>query len=806
LRYHLKIEGLAQKPDSQDTLLIGRGGSALDPLFITQAWKYKLTALLSPNMLKKLPGWLARGLSIFKIPRHVEQGAGFSAQRLKKRLRDLTLGGDLLVFPEGRKSPLLAELLKRSPQRAYFVQVLGMEGSHFSSHPKGRVAYFWVLIKNGLFFMPRRQVTVIFTPVPAEFPWQGNSEEINGFVEHWFSAHARRSDSPDVPYYFWKKSEGSSKDKVSEMVLQEIARLAKKQEILPDQDLYADLSLDSLDVTELLVFIEKTFHEHVHFDALRTVRDAILAAQGHHPHIPSLGEIKEQRTKGWTAARKPVEFAAGKTIPEAFLRSCDRMGTAAATVDPQDVLSYTRLKTVVLGLVEFCEKFPGKNVGVLLPSLNETVALILALMMAKKVPTMMNWTLGNHHLEEIAQQANLQVIVTLGPFLERMGYDLSDALVEKVVLIEDLRAEMTTEHRSRTVKKARLKTESLIEEFKLKSDDVAVLLFTSGTEKAPKGVPLTHKNLLSNQKSAIEKFPFRAEDVMMGILPPFHVFGFSLTHLMPILMGCRMVLHPLLLDLAAISHLIEYYRVTVVCTAPTFLRGLLALNKPSELQHVRSFIVGAEKTPPLVREQLHRLNPAAQLLEGYGLTECSPLVALNNRGDPARGVGWPIRDLEILDLETHQLLARGKEGIIAVAGPHIFQGYLNGKTPFIELNGKRWFLTGDLGSLDEQGALHLRGRISRSAKIGGELISFPALEQSLQAAFPEAQMAIVGEENEDGVQLILYTNKTVSLEMVNQTLQKAGWSNLVRIKKIKVLPELPLSSTGKIDYKKLITF
>lgn len=793
LRYHIDYQGF-DEPVKGPALLIVEGCSSLDPVFAALGWSRGVTALLTKRAAKEIPRWLRGILKVFLLPLYFVRLPAFSNQRLQERLNHFHSTGDVLILNSHNREELLAPLVKRVPRAIYFVEVEGMRGSHLSTYPSKEAQkvqtsfwdYFWIVVKNGLFFVPKRKVTVVFTPASSEIELTAQS------IGQWFT-HRRRDKAYPVPYYFWKK-EGEAPRVVDDIVFKELRRLSNHEEINEEMDLYEDLGLDSLDVTELLVFLEKEFHESTHFDELRAVKDVVNAAQGVHRHVPPFSEIQEQQKKGWISERPPLAFAEGESIPEVFLRSVDRMGSAAAVVDPQGVLSYTRLKTVVMGLVEFFENLPGKNVGVMLPPLSNTMAVILALMIAKKVPALLNWTLGNRHLEEVIEGAQIEAVITAAPLIQSLGYQLSDQLVRKIVLIEEIKNEITTAHRARGILQTRKSTEELLKEMgPIDPDSVAVLLFTSGTEKSPKGVPLTHRNLLSNQKSAVQSLDLNKTDVILGILPSFHVFGFSLTQLMPILIGCRTIFNPALLDLATVSRLIHEYGASIVCSVPTFLQALLALNKSAELASVRHFIVGAEKTPPSLRSALQ-----GKLVEGYGLTECSPLVTLNRTGESTQGVGAPIDGVEVRVLHPETHTPCSGQGVIAIAGDNVFKGYTNAPAPFIELEGKQWFVTGDLGEMQE-GVLLLQGRLSRTIKKGGELISLPAIEQSLLEAFPDSSLAVIALEE----RLILCSNSFLSIERVNDALRGQGWSNLVKIESVQLLERLPLSSTGKVDYRAL---
>jgi long-chain-fatty-acid--[acyl-carrier-protein] ligase len=268
---------------------------------------------------------------------------------------------------------------------------------------------------------------------------------------------------------------------------------------------------------------------------------------------------------------------------------------------------------------------------------------------------------------------------------------------------------------------------------KKKEDDQAVILFTSGTESLPKAVPLSHKNLLSDIRSAFSLVKFYPDDILYGVLPPFHSFGFSVTGVMPSLLGLKIFYAPDPTDAHGMANDIMHWKPTLFCCAPSFTKVLFRVAEPKMLQSIRLFITGAEKTPPELFDYVKKLGPNKILIEGYGITECGPIVTLDRPEKPPKGVGEPIPGVELCVIdESLKILPQGKEGEICIRGPNVFNGYL-GKSPnpFIEIQEKKWYRSGDRGHIDSDGALILSGRLKRFIKIGGEMVSLAGLEEEL---------------------------------------------------------------------------
>jgi len=259
--------------------------------------------------------------------------------------------------------------------------------------------------------------------------------------------------------------------------------------------------------------------------------------------------------------------------------------------------------------------------------------------------------------------------------------------------------------------------------------------------------------------------------------------------------------------------LIEAYRATILIGTPTFLNGIIRASATGQLSTLRLVVTGAEKCSEKIYAALKEHCSNAVILEGYGVTECSPIISLNDENDPRPfTIGKVLPSLEYLLVapETGEPLAGTGTGILVVRGPSVFGGYLNyqGQSPFVQARAKQWYSTGDLVSVDEHGVLTFRGRLKRFAKLGGEMISLPAIEAVLQAryAFDTDEgpvLAVEATADEQHPELVLFTTRQIDRESANRCIRDAGLSGLHNIRRIIELEEIPLLGTGKTDYRAL---
>jgi long-chain-fatty-acid--[acyl-carrier-protein] ligase len=339
-----------------------------------------------------------------------------------------------------------------------------------------------------------------------------------------------------------------------------------------------------------------------------------------------------------------------------------------------------------------------------------------------------------------------------------------------------------------------------------------VVLFTSGSEKAPKAVPLTHTNVLSNMKMTTPGLHVTRADTVLGFLPLFHSFGHTVTALLPLLAGIKILHHPDPTDAGGLVRKIAAYKPTLVAGTPTFMGYILDKAAPGDLDSLKLLVVGAEKCPDAIFAKAKAMAPKATVVEGYGITECAPIVSFNPPDAPKAGtIGKPPAGIELrlLDVDTEQPVPQGKMGMLEVSGPNVFPGYIghDGPSPFRDGDGKKWYVTGDLAAVDPDGYIVFHGRLKRFLKAGGEMISLPALEEPFATLYPPTEdgprVAVEGIETPDGRNVVLFTTETITLREANAVLQKEGFRGVMRLDDVKRVEKIPVLGTGKTDYKVL---
>lgn len=758
----------------------------------------------------------------------------------------LKSGSNYLIYPSGRLKQAGEEviggasfahnLVQECPEaNIVLVRTTGLWGSRFSRALTGTTPDFgkvaWegvkVVLKNLIFLTPRREVTIEFEPAPADFPITGQRLEFNKALEKWYNI---RGPEPlkRVSDHFWNESypeivvgERAEKAKqfsispeMEKEITNKIADLARKSSVTRSDHLAKDLGLDSLDVADLQTFIIERYEISTFSpEDVQTVEDVLrIAAKPSHAAKTSGRKLIEWPKED---SRPPIMPAFGNTIPEAFLKVCDRMEHHAACADERmGVTSYRRLKLMVLTLSHHFKSFEGKQIGVLLPSSTISYVLVLALQLAGKIPVMLNWTVGSRALNHCKQLGEIKTVISSRRFLEHLADgDLGD-LDDLLLLVEDIKPTISLWNRLKAFY-GLFKDASYFKMDKVSPDDTAVILFTSGTESLPKGVPLSHNNILSNQRAGLSCIKVLPSDVLYGALPPFHSFGFSVTGLFPLLIGLRVFYAPDPTQYFAMAHDIEEWDVTLICSAPTFMKGLFQVARPSQLRTLRMGVAGAEKVPEGLFQYMEQKG--AVLLEGYGITECSPVVTLTMPGKPREGVGSPVPGVElcVINPDTHEKLPEGVDGEICIHGPNIFKGYLgHPRDPFIEIDGKKWYRSGDRGHLNTSGCLILSGRLKRFIKIGGEMVSLTGVEEELVTISRQKGWLVSKEEGPslaiavreasgDKPLIIVFSTFNVSKDSLNDALRESGFGRIIKIAAVKIVEQIPVNGAGKTQYRVL---
>jgi long-chain-fatty-acid--[acyl-carrier-protein] ligase len=513
--------------------------------------------------------------------------------------------------------------------------------------------------------------------------------------------------------------------------------------------------------------------------------------------------------------RAPL-MPAGDTITAVFLDMASRFPSQVVIADQQSgVRTYRDLITALLLLRPLFARMPGQYVGIMLPASVAASVATLAALFAGKTPVMINWTTGPRGVLHGLDLLDIRCVVTARRLITRLeseGFASTPGFLQRLAYLDDMAKRFSFLAKMLAALRARLGMFGALAE--ARAPEVATVLFTSGSESVPKAVPLTQTNLLTNIRDALAVIPLQSDEALLGILPPFHSFGLTIGLLLPLLCGLRTVYHVNPHDGAALASLIEAYRATLLVGTPTFLSGIMRAAHPGQLASLRLAVAGAEKCPPHVYDTLARTCPQMTVIEGYGITECSPVVSVNRPEHPRREtIGRPLPSVEhaIVDAECGKPTPCGQRGMLMVRGPSVFGGYFkhDGPSPFVSFAGKQWYRTGDLVSEDDDGILTFCGRLKRFVKIGGEMIPLAAVEAALEAKWlPPGQSEVPGlavecTADEEHPELVLFTTLTLDRETANRTLREAGFSPLYNIRRVVQVEALPLLGTGKTDYRAL---
>jgi acyl-[acyl-carrier-protein]-phospholipid O-acyltransferase/long-chain-fatty-acid--[acyl-carrier-protein] ligase len=462
-----------------------------------------------------------------------------------------------------------------------------------------------------------------------------------------------------------------------------------------------------------------------------------------------------------------------------------------------------------------------KMVGIFLPPSVAGALVNLAALLAGKVPVNLNYTLSTEALASCAQQCGLKTIVTSKSFLDRVKV----ALPCPTLLLEEIAAKPRAPEKLAALALAWLAPARWLEQAvgcrqTPRLDDLAVLIFSSGSTGEPKGVQLSHYNLVSNLEQMAQTFDFGAQDRFLGVLPFFHSFGMTATLLAPMIGGIGVVFHPNPLEGKAVGELVRRYGLTYLMITPAFLQIYLRTCEAQDFGSLRFVMAGAEKLPGwLVTafEQKFGIRP----VEGYGCTECSPVVAANTHDFRSAGIfeqgsrpgkiGHPLpgMSVRIVDPETRAPLPVGEAGLLLVRGPNVMQGYLNRPEKTAEALRDGWYNTGDIAALDEDGFLQITDRLSRFSKIVGEMVPHIKVEEKLHelAGVRELTFAVTGVPDErKGERLVVLHNLAEpALAEVLRRLPQLDLPNLWIPKPNQFIhmEEIPLMASGKLDLRKV---
>ena len=522
------------------------------------------------------------------------------------------------------------------------------------------------------------------------------------------------------------------------------------------------------------------------------------------------------------------------TISRAWIASAKRTGSNLALADftmDRELSGNQALAGSLMLARRVNVKKDEHNIGVLLPTSAGGALMNMAVLLAGKTIVNLNYTASREALTQAIEQAEIRTIYTSSRFLRKLdarGIHLQELFLDlDVVDLEQVNGGIPLWEKLLTLLAVKGLPTALLQAIcthRQHPYDTAAILFSSGSEGTPKGVMLSHENIVANVKQVAEVLNMEERDAIIANLPLFHAFGLTITQFLPLLEGCPMICHADPTDALGCAKAIARYRATIMCGTSTFLRLYCRNNKvqPLMLESLRVVVAGAEKLSEDVRTAF-QLKFNKPLFEGYGATETTPVASVNlpdkmetqtfqvQRGNKAGSVGMPLPGTScmIVDPETFAELPTGEAGMILIGGAQVMQGYLKNaeKTASVirELYGTRWYITGDKGYIDEDGYLFIVDRYSRFAKIAGEMVSLGAVENIIRTLVADADKEVIIVSLPDakkGEKLIALHNLDLQPDTLKSQMLNAGLNPLALPSEWLRLDTLPKLGSGKTDFGK----
>ncbi len=462
-----------------------------------------------------------------------------------------------------------------------------------------------------------------------------------------------------------------------------------------------------------------------------------------------------------------------------------------------------------------------KHVGIFLPPTVPAVAANFALALADRVSVNLNYTASSEALKKCSETAELKHVITSRKFIEKVGLDVGCPMV----FLEDIREKITMGDKLFAFLNAKMRSaKSLHQHLGLahqRPEDPMTVIFTSGSTGVPKGVVLTAGNIAHNVDGIGNVIHLSAEDVILGVLPFFHSFGFTVTLWTAMVLPCAAAYHFSPLEARPIGKLAEQYDATVLLATPTFLRAYIRRVEPAQFSKLQVVVVGAEKMPIAVAEEFEQ-KFGVRPVEGYGTTELSPVVSVNippsrTTAPPAAGlregsVGKPIEDVEArtVSFDDDTPLSIGETGLLEIRGPNVMQGYMHRDDLTAEVMHDGWYRTGDVAWIDTEGFIHITGRLSRFSKIGGEMVPHIQIEEVLSEIVgtdEEGTLRVAitsAPDQKRGEQLVvLHTKLNQTKSDILKKMSAAGLPNLYLPAEDAFIEvdAIPVLGSGKLDLK-----
>ncbi|WP_295884245.1 acyl-[ACP]--phospholipid O-acyltransferase [uncultured Thiohalocapsa sp.] len=520
------------------------------------------------------------------------------------------------------------------------------------------------------------------------------------------------------------------------------------------------------------------------------------------------------------------------TLPAAWLAAAKRRLGVPVVFDAAGGSALTNRRLIAAVLIfaaAIRRRCPERNLGILLPASGAGVIANLAGWLAGKTVVNLNYTASPEAIAAALDKAGIRNIVTAERFLRKLaqrGIQAETLLAgARLHCMEDIRAGVGKVQGLTALAAAIALPAWLLRPLychRVHPEDTAAILFSSGSEGAPKGVELTHRNILGNVRQIADVLNTETDDLMLSNLPLFHAFGLTATTALPLLEGIPMVCHPDPTDALGNAKAIARYKATVLCSTSTFLRLYVRHRRvhPLMLDSLRIVVAGAERLSPDVRDAF-AVKFGKRIYEGYGATETTPVASVNvpdaieignwkvQTGSKPGTVGMPLpgTSFRIVDPDTLKTLPTGADGLILIGGVQVMKGYLDDPerttAAVVELDGQRWYKTGDKGHLDADGFLTIVDRYSRFAKLGGEMVSLGAVEARVRRALGRAELelcAVALPDPKKGERVVLLLAADLDPDQVRTTLLEAGMEPLLLPAAVLAVKAVPKLGSGKTDF------
>ena len=515
---------------------------------------------------------------------------------------------------------------------------------------------------------------------------------------------------------------------------------------------------------------------------------------------------------------KPYRMSLGQHFVKSARKNWRKRCIADATGKK---LNYGKALVSSIVLAEEIKKLTSdqRNIGILLPPSAAGALANLAVTLLAKVPVNLNYTASPEAMGKAISQADVKCIISSRKFIEKVGIDQSLPLV----FIEDIVQSITSAQKFSAFLKAFLLPGRLLANARsFDADDVATIIFSSGSTGIPKGVMLSHHNIISNIEAARMVFKIYPTDNLAGILPFFHSFGLSLSLWLTIISGVSAAYVPNPLDAKTVGQTVRENKSTILFATPTFLTKFIRRTEPADFASLREVIVGAEKLKTKLADSFEQTF-GARPREGYGTTELSPLVSVNlpdveitqtgqkQIGTKPGTIGHPIPGIavKIIDQQTGQLQPYDQSGLLLVKGPNVMLGYLNMPDKTAEVLNDGWYNTKDIAGMDEDGFITITDRLARFSKIAGEMVPHFAVEEVCLKALDVHEQIIavtsIPDEKKGEQLVVLYKSQAASAEKLHEIISQSNLPNIYKPRKDNFIPveSIPVLGSGKLDIMKV---